>query len=205
MKPKLLSYGLSLTAFVLTSAILPSSLAQEKSDSKSSVPARQDHLLLSVTGRIEAIDHATREITLKGPQGRVETYSVSKDVKRLDEAKVGDYVTIKYYLGFAAELREPTAEEKKTPLVVLEGAGKAPASAAPAAAGARRIKAVVTVEGLDRPTETITVKGPAGRYYTARVADPANLTKMRIGDTIVVTLTEAAAVSLDKAEKSGAE
>jgi hypothetical protein len=28
---------------------------------------------------------------------------------------------------------------------------------------------------------------------------------MRIGDTIVVTLTEAAAVSLDKAEKSGAE
>src|SRR5262245_37573419 len=183
MKPKLVSYGLSLMAAMLTGAGVGSALAQEKSETKPLT--REDHLLLSVTGRIEAIDQAAREVTIKGPQGRVETYSVGKEVKRLDEAKVGDYVTLKYYLGFAAELRKPTAEEKKTPLVVLEGAGRASSSAAPAAGGARRIKAVVTVEGLDRPTETITVKGPAGRLYTARVADPANLTKMRIGDTIV--------------------
>jgi hypothetical protein len=203
MKAKLLRYRLSLAALVLTSVIAPSVLAQEKSETRPLT--REDHLLLSVTGRIEAIDHAAREVTIKGPQGRVETYSVSKDVKRLDEAKVGDYVTLRYYLGFAAELRKPTAEEKKTPLVVLEGAGKAPANSAPAAAGARRIKAVCTIEGLDRPTETITVKGPAGRYYVARVSDPANLTKMRIGDTIVVTLTEAAVISLDKAEKKSLE
>ena len=205
MKPKLISYSFSLIAIVLTSATAPSASAQEKSDTKSTVPRREDHVLLSVTGRIEAIDHASREVTLKGPQGRVETFSVSKEVKRLDEAKVGDYVTVRYYAGFVAELRKPTAEEKKTPLVVLEGEGRAPASAAPAAGGLRRLKVVVTVEGLDRPTETITVKGPADRYYTARVADPANLTKMRIGDTIVVTLTEAAAISLDKAEKKGSE
>ena len=70
---------------------------------------------------------------------------------------------------------------------------------APAGGGVRRIKAVVTIEGLDRPTETITVRGPAGRYYMAHVADPENLTKMHIGDTIVVTLTEAAVVSLERA------
>jgi len=52
---------------------------------------------------------------------------------------------------------------------------------------------------LDRPTETITVRGPAGHYYMAHVADPENLTKMHIGDTIVVTLTEAAVVSLERA------
>ena len=33
----------------------------------------------------------------------------------------------------------------------------------------------------------------------AHVADPENLTMMHIGDTIVVTLTEAAVVSLERA------
>jgi hypothetical protein len=40
-----------------------------------------------------------------------------------------------------------------------------------------------------------------GHYLTARVADPSNLTKMRIGENIVVTYTEALAISLEKAKK----
>jgi hypothetical protein len=35
------------------------------------------------------------------------------------------------------------------------------------------------------------------------VADPANLTKMRIGENIVVTCTEALAISLEKADADG--
>jgi hypothetical protein len=174
-------------------------LAQVKPASETAVPSREEHSLLSLAGRIEAIDYAKREVTLKDQLGHVETFSISEDVKRFGEAKVGDDVTVKYYAGFVAELRNPTPEEEKEPLVVLEGAGKAPTSAAPAAGGVRRIRAVVTIEGLDRPTETITVRGPAGHYYMAHVADPENLTKMHIGETMVVTLTEAAVVSLEKA------
>jgi hypothetical protein len=174
-------------------------LAQVKPASETAARSREEHVLLSLAGRIEAIDYANREVTLKDQAGHVETFFVSEDVKRFGEAKVGDNVTAKYYAGFVAELRKPTPEEEKEPLVVLEGAGRAAASAAPAGGGARRIKAVVTIEGLDRPTETITVRGPAGHYYMAHVADPENLTKMHIGDTIVVTLTEAAVVSLERA------
>jgi len=174
-------------------------LAQVKPASEIAAPLREEHVLLSLAGRIEAIDYANREVTLKGQAGHVETFFVSEDVKRFGEAKVGDNVTAKYYAGFVAELRKPTPEEEKEPLVVLEGAGRAATSAAPAGGGVRRIKAVVTIEGLDRPTETITVRGPAGHYYMAHVADPENLTKMHIGDTIVVTLTEAAVVSLERA------
>jgi hypothetical protein len=98
----------------------------------------------------------------------------------------------------AAELRTPTPEEEKTPIKVLDAAGKAPPGTSPAAGGLRRIKVVTTVEGLDRPTESISVKGPMGNLFTARVADPANLTRLKIGDKIVVTLTEALAISLEK-------
>ena len=64
---------------------------------------------------------------------------------------------------------------------------------------------MTTVEGLDRPTQTITVKGPRGHYLTTRVADPSRLTQMHIGDNIVVTYTEALAISLEKAEKKTSE
>lgn len=63
----------------------------------------------------------------------------------------------------------------------------------------RPFKVVKTIQGLERPTETIIVQGPSENYQTARVADPSDLTKVRIGETIVVTDTEALAISLEKA------
>ena len=156
-------------------------------------------MLLNYTGTITDIDYSNREITLKDPQGRIETFVVDKSVQRLNEAKVGDKVSVDYYLGFNAEVRKPTAEEEQNPLVVLEAAGRAGPEAAPAAGGVRQIRAVVTIEGLDRPTQTLTVKGPRGRYFVARVADPSRLEQVHIGETIVMTFTEAAAISLKPA------
>ena len=114
-----------------------------------------------------------------------------------------DAVAADYYVSVAFELREPTAAEKAEPLTVVEEAGKTPAGATPGAAGVSQIKAVCTIEGLDRPTETVTLKGPLGRYVTVRTADPANLPHLRIGETVVVTYTEALAISLEKAEAKG--
>ena len=52
--------------------------------------------------------------------------------------------------------------------------------------------------GLDRPSQTVTLKGPMGRYLTVRVEDPSVLMKPRLGDTVVVTAVEALAVSVEK-------
>ena len=70
---------------------------------------------------------------------------------------------------------------------------------AAAAYETRRIRAVVTIESLDRKAQTVTVKGPRGKYFTARVADPSRLEKVRIGETILMTFTEATAISLKPA------
>src|SRR5262249_33242485 len=94
----------------------------------------------------------------------------------------------------------PTPDEEKSPLTVLDEAERAPKQADPAGGAMRTIKAVVTIEALDRPARTITVKGPMGRYFTARVHDPSILEQPRIGDTMVETITQAAAVSLTKSE-----
>jgi hypothetical protein len=194
----------------LCSALLGFSLGTnlcsgQQSASSTAVPAREDTILVTLTASVEAIDYTNREVTLKGPLGNEVTFTVDKRVKRFDEIKVGDSVRADYYVSVAAEIRKPTAEEEKEPLVVLDAAGKAPPGTSPAAGGLRRFRVVTTIEGLDRPTQTVTLKGPRGRYLTTRVADPSRLTKVHIGDHVVVTYTEAVAVSLEKAEKKTSE
>ncbi len=64
---------------------------------------------------------------------------------------------------------------------------------------------VTTIEALNRRDDTVPVKGPLGRYLTVQVADPSRLTKVHIGETVVIVYTEALAISLDKVEKKAGE
>jgi hypothetical protein len=166
---------------------------------KKEVMTRSDFVLLNYTGTITDIDYADREMTLKGSDGHFQTFFAGKKVERFNEAKVGDKVSLDYYLGVSAEVRKPTAEEMQNPLVVLDTAGKAGPEAAPAAYDVRQVRAVVTIESLDRKAQTITVKGPRGKYFTTRVADPSRFERVRIGDTILMTFIEASVVSLKPA------
>ncbi len=200
------SFRYSLLCGALFAAGLTAALAAEDQPAAAAAPmGRKDAVLVTITASVEAIDPETREVTLKGPLGNSVTFTVDKRVKRLNEVKVGDLVQADYYVSVAAEVRAPTPEEQEHPLVVLDAAAKAPPGTSPAAGGLRRFKVVTTIEGLDRPTQTVTVKGPRGNYLTARVADPKRLTQVHIGDTIVVTYTEALAVSLEKAPKKSAD
>jgi hypothetical protein len=155
----------------------------------------------TLTAEVTAINLATREVTLKGLEGNEVTLTAGDAVKRLDEVKAGDFVRVDYLVSIAAEVRPPTAEEAQHPLEIMGAAGRAPTDMAPAGGVARQFKVVTTIEALDRRNETVTVKGPLGRYLTARVADPSRLTQVHIGDTIVVVYTEALAVSLEKVAK----
>src|SRR5262245_13182689 len=178
-----------LCGMLLAASHVACSAAETQPATKTAPMSREDAVLVTVAASVEAIDPAKREVTLKGPLGNSVTFTVDQRVKRLDEVKVGDFVRADYYISFAAELRQPTAEEEKTPLVMLDAAGKAPPGTSPAAGGLRRFKVVTTIEGLDRPTRTVTVKGPRGKYLTARVSDPERLTQVRIGEHIVLVCT----------------
>jgi hypothetical protein len=199
------AFHYSIVCSALIALPLFTARADEQAGAKSEGIGRMKAVLVSVTASVESIDYTNREITLKGPLGNEETFIVDKRVKRFGEIKVGDNIAADYYVSIAAELRKPTPEEEKHPIVVLDGLAKAPESTAPAAGGLRRIKVVTTIEGLNRPMQTLTVKGPLGRYHTVRVEDPSNLPKMRIGDNIVVVYTEALAVSLEKVEKKSVD
>jgi hypothetical protein len=166
---------------------------------------RQEGELTTITATVESVDLDKREVTLKGPLGNTVTVKADKSVKRLDEIKAGDTVRATYYQSVVAALREPTAEEKANPLVVEEGAARTPETEAPGAGVALRVKAVATIESIDRSAQTITVKGPRGKTVTAKVQNPENLEKMEVGKTIVIAYTEALALTLEKVGKKSSD
>jgi len=198
MKLTVIPNRLILTALGLTLALMAS--AQESKPAAPRPLSAERAILVTVTAKVEAIDQAKREVTLKGPLGNVVTFVVDERVKRLNEIGVGDEVTANYYVSLAGEFRAPTEDEKKHPLTVLAGAARAPKDTAPAGGALRAFKVVATVVGLDLPTQSVTLQGPLGNYATIRAESVKNLKQLRLGETVIVTYTEALAISLQKVQ-----
>lgn len=153
---------------------------------------------ISTQGTIMAIDKGTRNITLKGPDGEMVTVKAEDGIERFSEFAVGDIITFDYYTYMMAEFREPTPEEKANPIVALEEMGKATADMAPAGAVGAMVKALVTIEILNRPQMLATVQGPNGNYLTIPMQDADFMGKLSIGQVVILTYAEAMAVSLEK-------
>jgi hypothetical protein len=175
-------------------------IAQETPATKHPM-GRVESVNATLVAEVTDINLTNRHVTLKGPQGNEVTFAVSDAVKRLDEVKVGDLVRLDYHVSMVAELRKPTATEAEHPLVIEEVGGRASNHLAPAGGVARRLKVVTTIEELNLTNQTVTVKGPLGNHLTAQVADPSRLTKVHVGENIVIVYTEAVALSLEKVAK----
>lgn len=163
-------------------------------------PPKEKWSLESTEGTVTTINSETREITLKGPDGDLVTVTASDQVKRFDEIQVGDIITFEYYTYMMAEFRQPTKEELAEPLVALAEGGKAPEGMDPGAVVGAIVKAVVTIEILNRPMMLATVKGPRGNYLTVEMEDEALMQKLHIGQQVILTYAEAMAISLTKSD-----
>jgi hypothetical protein len=190
---------LIIAVVVCVASVIGTGCSLQKKETPVSEP-REVWQFVTIRATVEAIDYQSREVTLRGPRGNAITFTADERVRRLNEIRAGDEVVADYYVSLATELREPTAEEKESPLTVVAGAAKAPPSLPPGVGGVSQIRAVVTVVGIDRPAQTVVVRGPLGRYAAVRVADAARLEKLRLGDTVVATYTEAVAISVEKAK-----
>jgi len=182
----------SFPIFILVALITISSFAQDVR------PSREKWNLISTQGTVNSINKETREVELMGSKGDLVTITASDAVKRFDEISVGDIVTFDYYVYLKAEFRQPTAEELAEPLVILAEAGKAPEGMDPAAVVGAVVRAVVTIEALNRPYMIATVKGPRGNYTSIPMEDKELITQLHIGEIVILTYSEAMAISLEK-------
>ena len=161
----------------------------------------QDVITLKVEAIVAKIDRDSRTLTLKGADGKLTSFRVGPEVTRFDEVKTGDTVSLDYVQSVIYELRAPTPEEMQSPRSAVELSARAPADVAPATGLARSIKSIVTVVGVDKVTQTVSVRNPEGEIVVVKAARPERLEKLNVGDTVAVTFTEAVAISLEPKSK----
>jgi hypothetical protein len=184
---------------MLAGAVLAGVASLEAGETKAKPETVTRSRLVTLTATVEAVDVAKRQVTLKGPKGNVVTFTVGEQVKNLPQVQVGDSVVVKYYEALAFRIVPPG---ETTPGAGVSGAAAtAKPGEKPAALGAREVTATVTVEAIDLKAGTATVKGPEGNTVTVKARDPKNLEKLKVGDRVEVTYTEALAVSVEKAKK----
>ncbi len=187
-------YSLALIAFTFATI----NLSAQENKSEESRSLRERLSLVTMEGTVTNIVKETREVTLMGAQGNLITITASDAVERFDEIAVDDVVTFDYWTYMKAEFRKPTPEELAEPIVVIVEGDKTPEGMDPGAVVGAIVKAVVTIEVLNRPFMLATIKGPGGNYMTIQMEDEELITKLHIGQVLIFTYAEAIAVSLKK-------
>ena len=152
---------------------------------------------VTATATIEAIDRSTRQITLKNQKGELAMIVAGPEVKRFDELKVGDTVSATYYESVAVNVRRP-GDPGPNPggAAVTPGAGPKPGATA-----AVQQSVTVTVQAIDKPNQSVTVKRADGSILSFRVQNPKNLEIAKVGDTVDITYTVAVLVEVAPAKK----
>jgi len=156
-----------------------------------------------LSAQVVSIEKKTRTISLKGPKGGVMDVVAGKEVKNFNKIKVGDLVVVRYMQSLALELQP--VKTGATGISVTEGAGKAEPGKRPAAGAVREIQAIAKVTGMDEKAKTISLTGPRGNTVTLDVQNPDHFKVVKMGDEVLVTYTEAVAVSVEPGKKAPAK
>jgi hypothetical protein len=152
-----------------------------------------------LSAQVVSIEKKTRTISLKGPKGGVMDVVAGNEVKNFNKIKVGDLVVVRYMQSLALELQP--VKTGATGISVTEGAGKAEPGKRPAAGAVREIQAIAKVTGMDEKARTISLTGPRGNTVTLDVQNPDHFKVVKMGDEVLVTYTEAVAVSVEPGGK----
>ena len=144
----------------------------------------------TVTGTIEAIETSSRQIFLKKPDGNTEVVYVPQEVKRFDTLKIGDKITAKYYENVVLRVQPPGSKP-------VDESSRAVTPAGTGGTAARQRTITATISAIDMKVPSISFTGPRGWNYSTKVEDKAALAKVKVGDKVDITWTEAMLVSID--------
>ena len=162
----------------------------------------QDHLagigsatVVTIHGKIVSVDRAKMLVTLEGPHGKTVIVHVH------DQSNLA---AVKRCESFVARFYEVVTIRKKLPgesipsASLQEGIVSAARGQAPGAVFGNRLQLVATIDAINADRSTVELKGPDGIVETVNVANPENLAQVKVGDQLVIALTNVVAIALVK-------
>jgi Cu/Ag efflux protein CusF len=138
-----------------------------------------------VTVTVEAIDRTSREVTVKKPDGTHDFLVVPEGIKRFDTLKVGDHISAEYHISLLLRVKAPSEKPVNQSSSSVIRSGEGPTTLA------RERTITATISAIDMNAPSISFKGANGWTYSSRVQDKEALAKVKVGDRLDLTFTEA--------------
>jgi len=149
--------------------------------------------VITVHGKIVAVDPTNKQVTLEGPGGKDVTLTVNNPYN-LQSAKAGDSYVAQFTESIIIIGKEPS--DKPPVASVAAGLWSAQPGQTPGAVAARQLHLVVVVSAIDQADQRVTLKAPDGSTETIHVTNPDALQGVQVGDRIAITLTQSVAIAL---------
>jgi hypothetical protein len=137
---------------------------------------------------VQKIDKSTRLLTLKTADGETFDAKAGPDVD-LDRLRVGDPVRATYYEEVAMGIRTTGQTGPKTTQTTVERDGVT----------AQQSTLTARIVSVDADKNTVVLRDPQSRMHSVKVVDPdvqAELDRIKPGDVVDVTYTQAVAISI---------
>jgi Cu/Ag efflux protein CusF len=167
---------------------------------KAAQPEKMVGQLMHLTATVQKVDMKKRELTLKDDARNTMMVQVPEDVTRLENVKKGDRLNLDYYESAALSLKKPGESTGPAEAKIVERKE----GSLPGGLVARKISASAEIVKIDPTENKVTIKGPNGELDTINVKDPdvqADLQRLKKGDQIQVTYSQALAASITPKEK----
>ena len=153
----------------------------------------------TTTATVEAINHETREVTLKREDSSIFSVTARKDTANFEQVSVGDTVNTKHVKQVLITLIEGGNIPPSS--TVIDNAIQAEEGEMPLRAEIEVLIDTYTIEDINIEENTFKLMNVDGlvEEYTAR--NPKNLERASVGDSVIVKVTNAFAVEALKASE----
>ena len=148
---------------------------------------------------VTAIDAPKRLLTLKDKGGEEMVVEAGPVVKNFDQIRVGDEIVLSYTEAVAWQVK--SAGQGAPGVSSQEEVTRAQPGEKPAGSIGSSVTMTATITAIDMANDTVTLTGPGGKSRTIKARDPANLRKVKVGDLVDITYSEALAISVKPVSK----
>ena len=183
---------ISIVALLLTTTAVLAANEDAMMD-KPSFSASQS---MTISAVVEAIDHETRVVTVRKPDGEALTFTASDEARNLDQVEVGDVLTAEYTESLSIEVMANDgmeADAAGATAMARTKKGEMPGFAALDAA-----VVTATVEEINLEMNTFKLKGPDGTVSEYVARNPENLKRAAVGDLVVITVTDSVIITVEE-------
>jgi hypothetical protein len=191
MRRMLLSVAGALFAMITLSAC-------ESSSPPRPMQTIEDTVEASAT--VESVDVLNRLMTIKTEAGDLVTLEVGPEVQNLVQVRQGDRVVVRYREAIGARISNDAAGQ---PVSIDVDTDRARLGQRPSARASATTNVPVTINSVDTRSNLVTFSGPDGLVRSITVATPEGrdfIRQLKKGDTVVLSFTEALAVSVEPAK-----